>query len=377
MFFKNATIYTFSTLPTITSEALDKLAFSPCGKQEPERFGFVIPRGFEELIGYSPNNHFLLVCLQKEEKILPSSVVALAVDEKVAEIKEREDRTAGRRERLELKEEVTFELLPLAFSKYRRTHAIIDLKNHLLIVDGNSARGDELTSMLREALGSLPVIPISTNSIVTDVMTSWLTDSQPEGFTVGDYCKLEDNVDGAILISRNDDPKGDLIAKHLEANRKVVELSLTYEPLHFVLTSSLTMKSIRFTDIALDEADDSEIDDIYAQSRANLVLMGNGFASVIAALFKSFGGKHQPELNFSSPEVATQGVEPKHTHYPPIDDVIAFVRESGRASVSAVQRKFRIGYNNAARLIEELERLGVVSEMAANGARTVISMETA
>ena len=55
------------------------------------------------------------------------------------------------------------------------------------------------------------------------------------------------------------------------------------------------------------------------------------------------------------------------------DEAVAFVTESRRASISAVQRKLRIGYNRAARMIESMEQAGVVSEMNSNGSREVLA----
>ena len=54
------------------------------------------------------------------------------------------------------------------------------------------------------------------------------------------------------------------------------------------------------------------------------------------------------------------------------DEAVNFVIESRRASISAVQRKLRIGYNRAARLIESMEAAGLVSEMSSNGSREVL-----
>ncbi len=54
------------------------------------------------------------------------------------------------------------------------------------------------------------------------------------------------------------------------------------------------------------------------------------------------------------------------------DEAVNFVIDSRRASISAVQRKLRIGYNRAARLIETMEQAGIVTEMATNGSREVI-----
>ena len=55
------------------------------------------------------------------------------------------------------------------------------------------------------------------------------------------------------------------------------------------------------------------------------------------------------------------------------DEAVAFVTETRRASISSVQRKFRIGYNRAARLIETMEHAGIVSEMNTNGSREVLA----
>jgi S-DNA-T family DNA segregation ATPase FtsK/SpoIIIE len=57
------------------------------------------------------------------------------------------------------------------------------------------------------------------------------------------------------------------------------------------------------------------------------------------------------------------------------DQAVAFVIDSRRASISAVQRKFRIGYNRAARLIETMESAGIVSEMNSSGNREVLSQK--
>ena len=47
--------------------------------------------------------------------------------------------------------------------------------------------------------------------------------------------------------------------------------------------------------------------------------------------------------------------------------------KSRRASISSVQRQLRIGYNRAARMIEDMERAGLVSSMQSNGNRDVLA----
>ncbi|HEY3301583.1 MAG TPA: DNA translocase FtsK 4TM domain-containing protein [Methylophilaceae bacterium] len=58
---------------------------------------------------------------------------------------------------------------------------------------------------------------------------------------------------------------------------------------------------------------------------------------------------------------------------PLYDEAVAIVLKTRRASISSVQRQLRIGYNRAARLIEEMERAGLVSAMQSNGNREVIA----
>ncbi len=55
------------------------------------------------------------------------------------------------------------------------------------------------------------------------------------------------------------------------------------------------------------------------------------------------------------------------------DEAVQFVLESRRASISAVQRKLKIGYNRAARMIESMEMAGVVTAMNTNGSREVLA----
>ena len=54
------------------------------------------------------------------------------------------------------------------------------------------------------------------------------------------------------------------------------------------------------------------------------------------------------------------------------DEAVAIVTQTRKASISYVQRRLKIGYNRAARMIEEMESAGVVSAMQSNGSREVL-----
>ena len=66
----------------------------------------------------------------------------------------------------------------------------------------------------------------------------------------------------------------------------------------------------------------------------------------------------------------TEGVDAEAD--PMYDQAVAVVVKTRRPSISLVQRHLRIGYNRAARLIEQMERAGLVSPMQTNGNREVL-----
>lgn len=381
MQFKRAFALTFPSLPPITPESLERLAFKPCGKQELASSGFVAPRGFDSLVGQSPDKSLAIVCLQTEEKLLPPAVIKRALEDRVAQIKRSEDRTPGRKERQDLKEEITFEFLPRAFTTLRRTNAIIDHANHLILVDGGPKAAEAVTVALREALGSLATVPIATKLAPQRVMTDWLQNGMPDQITVGDYCKLEELADGgAVQTCKNDDPQSSLIANALEAGRQVVELGLEVEPIEFILTGSLALRAIRFSDMAVESALEG-IEDFEAEAQAALLLNATALAGAFNAITAALGGLDQAELPLTAPTLASAGnatecapeAEPSTTDIDPLlADARDLVTKANRATVTFLQRSLRIGYNRSAHLIELLEAEGTVSPIAANGGRTVL-----
>ena len=78
------------------------------------------------------------------------------------------------------------------------------------------------------------------------------------------------------------------------------------------------------------------------------------------------------EEDSSQSENNGQGRQANSETDPLYDEAVAIVMKSRRASISLVQRNLRIGYNRAARLIEEMERAGLVSSMQSNGNREVL-----
>ena len=76
-------------------------------------------------------------------------------------------------------------------------------------------------------------------------------------------------------------------------------------------------------------------------------------------------------------EEGADGMEGGNSEADPLyDQAVAIVLKTRRASISLVQRHLRIGYNRAARLIEQMERAGMVSAMQSNGNREVLAPDT-
>jgi S-DNA-T family DNA segregation ATPase FtsK/SpoIIIE len=76
----------------------------------------------------------------------------------------------------------------------------------------------------------------------------------------------------------------------------------------------------------------------------------------------------EPQVEMEGGSEATAGGEAD----PLYDQAVAIILENKRASISLVQRHLRIGYNRAARLLEDMERAGLVSKMGSNGNRDIL-----
>jgi S-DNA-T family DNA segregation ATPase FtsK/SpoIIIE len=97
----------------------------------------------------------------------------------------------------------------------------------------------------------------------------------------------------------------------------------------------------------------------------------------VVEYLKQFGEPEYEESILAGPadENTNQdlfGDTPEVEADPLYDEAVAFVLRSRRASISSVQRQFRIGYNRAARLVEQMESAGLVSAMSNGGSREVL-----
>lgn len=292
---KNARLFQlrepFAWTGATLEERLSARRFRPCGPLEAATLGWSAPAGSgaqgDGALVHSVDQ-CLLICARRQERLLPATVVAEALDERVAEIEGSEARTVGRAERRRLREEITLDLLPRAFTRSRRILAYIDARTGWLVVDTASEKvAEELLSLLRETLGSLPAVPPRPGGSATPRMTEWVSQGAwPDGFTLGDACELRDPKDSqSVIRCRGQDLSGEEMKGHLTAGKEVVQLALSWaEQLDFVLGEDLSMKRLRLAESLLEEAAASDEEDPVVRLEAELAILVGAMRGALEGL---------------------------------------------------------------------------------------------
>ena len=304
MWFRNLLVYRLTQdLPFVADELQAALAAKParpCASQELTTYGFVAPFGKgadAPLVHVSQD--FILIAARKEDRILPGSVVRDALKEKVEEIEAEQMRKVYKKERDQLKDEIIQAFLPRAFIRRSTTFAAIAPKQGLILVNSASPkRAEDLLSTLREALGSLPVRPLTVKMAPTAVLTEWVkTQQAADHFTVLDECELRDpQEDGGIIRCKRQDLTSDEIQLHLSTGKQVTQLSLAWQDkLSFVLDEKMIVKRLRFEDLLQDQAEQDGGDDDLSQQDASFTLMMLTFGEFLPQLFDALGGEEIPQ----------------------------------------------------------------------------------
>jgi recombination associated protein RdgC len=378
MFFKNVTAYRLTQAMTfdvagLEDQLADKAHREPAS-QELSTYGFVMPFAPHGTAlvetALAPSGEYLLIAAKKTERILPGSVIRDELTKKVAEIEAEQLRKVYKKERDQLKDEIIQAFLPRAFLRSKVTHALIMPAAGLILVDTSSPRvAEDLLSTLREVLGSLPVRPLTVKIAPVATMTDWVkTQKAADNFTVLDECELRDtHEDGGTVKCKGQDLTSDEIELHIATGKQVTKLSLAWkDQFAFMLDDKLIIKRLRFEDLLQDQAEADGGDDAHGQLVASLIIMAGAFATFIPALLEALGGEEMPQA------VDTEEAEFDAQQKRELKEVTAFVRESGRVSISAIQLQFVWGYNRAARMMDALEAAGVVTPMNITGTREVL-----
>lgn len=387
-----------------TAEFLSRRAFMGCGQLDMQHTGFVPPRDEAELC--EPILGRYLICHQHEEKILPAAVVNEHVEIKCEEFERLNRYKPGRRQLKEMKEDVIAELLPQAFSKKRRTLAWINKDRGWLIVDASSAkRAEDVLEDMRKTFDALPVDTLKTETNPARAMLQWMADQEaPAHFTIDSDCELVSySEDEGVVRYSNWDLSGEDVRYQLSIGRAPTMLGLTFDDrVSFIMTNRLELKRILLLDIVT--TDREEADNAVAKFDADFTIAAAEIENALNALVAELGGlvrkdngdlvdaaeglKRDASSAFTkfADTVTRDGASMTITtddgrviigaggeHDPFYPDAKRIVQENQRASITLIQRHLSIGYNRAARLIEQMEVDGIVSAMRSDGTREVLA----
>ncbi|MCM5703178.1 recombination-associated protein RdgC [Larsenimonas salina] len=303
MWFKHLHLYRLHDEQVIDLESLDDAlstqAFRPVGPFEAKRVGWQSPGGrLDPSLVRDIEGHRLLT-MGCQERLLPSSVIKEVLEERCLEQEAEQGFPVTRRDKQALKEKLTEELLPQAFTRSTRVDIWWDTRNRLIGVHcASQKRAEEALDLLRQSLGSLKVAPISVAVPPGRTMTGWLNDptTRPDTLLLGDQIELRAaNEDEGVLRGRQVDLECDEIQAALSAGRRVSQLGLIADgQMRFTLHEDLAIKSIRFDDALTEEADESLSDeDPLLKLDTEFSLMAHTLSATLSQLIEWLGGETQ------------------------------------------------------------------------------------
>ncbi|BDC78571.1 TPA: recombination-associated protein RdgC [Pseudomonas aeruginosa] len=287
-------------------QALSQKLARPCANQELTTFGFISPyeTTADERTDASPaltmwSEQCVMIAARMEEKILPGSAVRAEVDSRVRKIEADELRKVYKKEKDQIKDQVTIEFLPRAFTRRSVTRAYVDLNAGLVVVDSATAKSAEnILSLLREAIGSLPVRPVSVKMAPTATMTDWLKEKQaaPDFFVLSNCTLMDVCEDGGTVSCKNKDLTSEEVGLHLAAGMVVTKLDLAYQDkLSFSISDKLAITKVRFEDVLQDQASQNGGDEARSQLEASFTMMVLTDRVFFPALLEAFGGEEIPQ----------------------------------------------------------------------------------
>ena len=299
MWFRNLSVFRFDDTPEIDpadlERALDGQRFSTCDPQQMESIGWEAPLdGQADQLVHAGSGCFLLVA-RREQRLLPATVVREAVQRKVREIEEREARKIGRRQRAEIRDQLTFEMMPRAFTRSTPVQGMLMPGCRALVVDAASRkRAEEWASLLRLSLGRLPVSPPTFGKPLTEVFTGWLSGKVQltPGIELGDECVLAGpSREDPVVRCRKLDLAGAEVKSHVRAGLLVNRIAITWQgAMRMVLTEDGDIRRLQFLNTLVEQMEQAGVHDEAAEFDARFNLMALELSRLLPALWEALGG---------------------------------------------------------------------------------------
>ena len=260
--FKNVMVYAVSPAWTQTlasmESGLDKARFVECALSQEKSIGWTEPRGepngpLVESVGGQ-----LILKLMVEVKVLPGSVVARKVQDRIAQLEATSGRKPGKKETRDIKDDIRLALLPQAFTKQGTVSVWIDPKAKRLVIDAASGgKADEVVTMLVKCLDGFAVTLVSTTTSPAVAMAHWLTEQEPpSGFSVDRECELKAADESKAVVRYSRHPLDiQEVQAHIESGKQPTRVALTWNSrVSFVLTDALQIKKVAFLDVVFESA---------------------------------------------------------------------------------------------------------------------------
>ncbi len=295
MWFRNLQVYRFPAPWDISASSLEeqlgRQVFRAASGYEMQTQGWASPRDDGGLVHTVHGQMLISLCTEK--KLLPASVIKEVTREKSIEAEERQGFKPGRKQLRDLKEQVTDELLPRAFSVRRRTGIWIDPANGWLVIDSSSpGKADEIVTLLNKSIDDFVVERLDTVTSPGAAMTAWLAnDDVPPGFTIDQDTELQSPVEekATVRFVRHAlDPKE--VQRHIAAGKQCTRLALTWaERVSFVLTDTLVLKRVAPVDV-IRETEDGQAQNDDERFDADFTLMTGELQRMMADLVDALGG---------------------------------------------------------------------------------------
>ncbi|RSF08833.1 recombination-associated protein RdgC [Achromobacter aegrifaciens] len=295
MWFKNLKLYRLSAAWPLhgddLEDALARQAFHPGNNLEMQSIGWVPPRengGLAHIVGGQ-----ILLTLRAETKLLPGTVINQAAKFRAQEIEEQQGYKVGRKLMKEIKERVTDELLPRAFSIYRDTRVWIDPINLWLVIDAaTSSKADEVIGILAKCIDPFPLENLYVAQSPAAAMTGWLAeDEAPANFTIDQDTELRSSGhSGAAIRYVKHSIDADDARRHIQSGKQCTRLAMTWaDRISFVLTEGLDIKRVSPLDVLREGGEATLNDDEKFDS--DMLLMTGELAKMMAELVDALGGE--------------------------------------------------------------------------------------
>ncbi|CAG0896359.1 unnamed protein product [Cyprideis torosa] len=291
-------------------EKLEGHAFTSCGSEQRESIGWVPPLGKNtETLAHSVNG-CILIRLAMQERLLPASVIKDELEERVAEIQERESRKVGGKEKKDLREQIEFDLLPKAFTRTKYLDAWIDASAGWLVVNTASAtQAETLTGMLRKTIGSLPVIAPETAITPISLLTHWLQDStsMPAVFDLGMGAELVGAGEERSKVTfKAHELQAEEVQANLDHGKQVSQLELIWrDRISFKLDQHLQIKGLKFLDVFDDQLDGHDPQSHAEKIDIEFALMSGEVRELLSDLMAAFN----PDISWEDATAATFGTK--------------------------------------------------------------------